>query len=125
MNLKAANRVEFQNTISNGLGIPLPQGTFRVFKVDDSDGSLEFIGQDSINHTPKDENVTLKTGNAFDIAANKVATNFKSFNRSGYSAELNLTVFNHKDVQAEIVVELNTQGGDNLKIGWKSDRLNI
>jgi hypothetical protein len=54
VNINVANRLEFQNTIGNGLGIPLPKGTFRVFKNDDSDDSLEFIGEDSIDHTPKD-----------------------------------------------------------------------
>jgi len=53
-NLKAGNKIEFRNDKKNGLGIPLPKGTVRVFKTDDSDGSLEFIGEDSINHTPKD-----------------------------------------------------------------------
>ncbi len=53
-NLKAVNRVEFRNNKASGLGIALPKGVFRVFKNDDSDGSLEFIGEDSIDHTPKD-----------------------------------------------------------------------
>ena len=43
----------------------------RVFKEDEADGSIEFIGEDSIDHTPKDEKITLNTGNAFDIAADK------------------------------------------------------
>jgi hypothetical protein len=75
-NLKASNRIEFLNSHTNGLGVPLPKGTVRVFKADDSDGSLEFIGEDSIDHTPKEENITLKTGNAFDITASKVATEY-------------------------------------------------
>ena len=64
--------------------MPLPKGTVRVFKEDSTDGSLEFIGEDSIDHTPKDENVTLTTGNAFDISADKIATNFRSFQNGGF-----------------------------------------
>lgn len=59
---------------------------------------MEFVGEDSIAHTPKDENITLKTGNAFDITANKVATNYASFGKTGYTASLNLTITNHKDI---------------------------
>jgi hypothetical protein len=51
----------------------------RVFKTDDSDNSLEFISEDSIDHTPKDENLTITTGNAFDITANKITPNFQFF----------------------------------------------
>ena len=61
--------MEFSNTQENNLGIPFPKGTFRVFKEDEADNSLEFIGEDSIDHTPKDENITLNIGNAFDIVA--------------------------------------------------------
>ena len=67
--LKASNKIEFENTKANGLGIPLPKGTVRVFKADKADNSLEFIGEDSINHTPKNEKITIATGNAFDIVA--------------------------------------------------------
>ncbi len=119
-NIKASNKIEFQNNKNNGLGIPLPKGVVRVFKADETDGSLEFIGEDSIDHTPKDENLTLTTGNAFDITANKYATDYQSFNQGGYSANLNLTVFNHKDIKAEIVIEFGTSAGDNLKINWKT-----
>jgi hypothetical protein len=124
-NLKASNKIEFQNNKKNGLGIPLPKGTVRVFKTDDSDGSLEFIGEDSINHTPKDENITLNTGNAFDITANKYATTYKSYDKGGYTAEMNMTITNHKDISAEIVVEYAAYYGDNLKLNWKTPNLNV
>lgn len=125
MNLKAAIKLQFQNTAANGLGIPFPKGTFRVFKTDDSDGSLEFIGEDSIDHSPKDENITVKIGNAFDIAAGKQVTNYRSFAPNGYDADLNLTVTNHKDVQAEIVVELNINARGGPSITWKNDGFSI
>lgn len=99
-NLKASNKVELTNTKANKMGIPLPKGTVRVFKEDTADGSLEFIGEDSIGHTPKDENITITTGNAFDITANKLASNYQSYSNYGYSADLNLTIWNHKDITA-------------------------
>lgn len=122
--------MEFKNEKTNGLGIPLPKGVVRVFKADESDGSLEFIGEDNINHTPKDLKVTLTTGNAFDITANKVASKYQSYTNGlntygGYSASLNLTVTNHKDIKAEIVIELSSYGGDNLKFDWQTTGLNI
>lgn len=52
--LDAANKIQITNSKSNKLGLPLPKGTVRVFKEDKADGSLEFIGEDSIDHTPKD-----------------------------------------------------------------------
>jgi hypothetical protein len=125
LNLKAGNRIEIANTEANKMGMPLPKGTVRVFKEDTADGSLEFIGEDSINHTPKDENFTLTTGNAFDIAANKYASNYQSFANSGYSADLNLTIWNHKDIAAEIVVEMSNYYGDNNQIIWKTTGLNV
>lgn len=53
-NIKPLNKVQFINSKTIGLGIPLPKGVIRVFKRDTTDDSLEFIGEDQINHTPKD-----------------------------------------------------------------------
>ena len=69
-----------------------------MFKEDQDDGSLEFIGEDSIEHTPKDENITLNIGSAFDITANLYSENKKNYDRGGYRAEMNLTIVNHKNV---------------------------
>jgi hypothetical protein len=59
--------LEFRNDRANGLGIPLPAGRIRVSQLDDADGSLEFIGEDRIDHTPREERVRIKLGTAFDI----------------------------------------------------------
>lgn len=107
------------------MGIPLPKGTVRVFKEDSADGSLEFIGEDSIDHTPKDENITLTTGKAFDISADKIASNKRNFDRGGYVADLNLTIWNHKSIEAEIVVEIRNYRGDNLAFTWVTPGLNV
>ncbi len=88
-----------------------------MFKQDKDDGSLEFIGEDSINHTPKDENLTITTGNAFDLVANKIAkTRVQTDNNGGYSAEMSMNVTNHKDIKADVVVIFGNGYGDNLKI---------
>ena len=101
LNLDATNKINFFNSEENGLGIPFPKGIIRVFKEDEADGSLEFIGEDNIDHTPKNENITITTGNAFDIVANKYSEKRESLDDSGsYRAELNMTVKNHKDTEA-------------------------
>ena len=58
--------VELQNKKENNLGFPLPKGVVRVYK-QDAEGSLQFVGEDSIDHTPKDEKIRIKMGNAFDV----------------------------------------------------------
>lgn len=126
LNLKATNKIEFRNSKTNRLGIPLPKGTVRVFKTDSADGSLEFIGEDSINHTPKDENITLTTGNAFDITANKIVKRYVSYYTnitSGYEADLNLTISNRKDISAEIVVDLNVNSDSRFLVTWADPNL--
>ena len=59
--------IEFDNSEENKLGLPMPKGVFKIYKNDEEDNSLEFIGEDEINHTPKNEKIKLCTGKAFDI----------------------------------------------------------
>lgn len=123
--LKAANKIEIVNSKSNHLGIPLPKGTVRVFKNDEADNSLQFIGEQTIDHTPKDENITITTGSSFDITADKLVTQYRSFQKSGYQAHLNLTIANHKDIPTEIVVVVHNYRGDNVNFSWKTQGLTI
>ena len=74
--LKVAVYVEFTNAEKAHLGMPIPKGIVRVYK-NDSNGSAQFVGEDRIDHTPKNENIRLKLGDAFDITANKKQTDFK------------------------------------------------
>lgn len=74
--LKVAVYVELKNDEKSHLGIPLPKGIVRVYKKDDA-GNAQFIGEDRIDHTPKNEEVELKLGDAFDITADKKQTDFK------------------------------------------------
>lgn len=78
--LKVAVVVEFDNKEVAKLGMPLPKGIMRVYKKD-SKGNAQFVGEDNIDHTPKNETVRLKLGDAFDVTANKKQTDFKTLPR--------------------------------------------
>lgn len=87
--LKAAVYVEFSNRESARLGLPLPKGVVRVYKRD-SAGNAQFVGEDRIDHTPKNETVRLHLGDAFDVTADKKQTDFKRrepTNRASYVYE--------------------------------------
>ena len=74
--LKADVYLEFDNKQNAGLGMPLPKGIMRVYKKDNA-GNVQFVGEDNIDHTPKNETVRLKLGAAFDVTADKKQTDFK------------------------------------------------
>ena len=74
--MKVGVFVEFDNKESAHLGMPLPKGVIRVYKKDGS-GNAQFVGEDNIDHTPKNEKVRLKLGEAFDVTADKKQTDFK------------------------------------------------
>lgn len=74
--IKAEVFVAFDNKVANNLGMPLPKGVLRVYK-NDSKGNTQFVGEDRIDHTPKNENVKLKLGEAFDVTANKMQTDYQ------------------------------------------------
>jgi hypothetical protein len=101
---KAAVVIEFANRKANGLGLALPQGKIKLYKADDADNSLEFIGEDRIDHTPKDEDIKLSIGNAFDITFEATETERwkeKGFEYSRYEYDIK----NHKDEAAEVHFE--------------------
>ncbi|MFT5424755.1 MAG: hypothetical protein ACI89L_002555 [Phycisphaerales bacterium] len=72
--------LRFDNSEDDGLGVPLPAGRIRVSQMDTADGSLEFIGEDVIDHTPREEEILIKLGNAFDIVGERTQTDFQSGN---------------------------------------------
>jgi len=78
--LKVAVYVEFDNKEAAKLGMPLPKGVMRVYK-QDSQGHAQFVGEDHIDHTPKNETIRLKLGNAFDVTADKKQVDFKTLPR--------------------------------------------
>jgi hypothetical protein len=97
--------LEFRNDKQYGLGIPLPAGRIRVSKLDDADGSLEFIGEDSIDHTPRDEPVRVRLGAAFDVVGERRQVDFAIDTRARWmEEEIEVKVRNHKETPATVVV---------------------
>lgn len=88
--------VKFINSKENKLGMPLPAGIMRLYK-QDADGSLQFIGEDKIEHTPKNEEIRLKIGKAFDVVAERVQTDYKQISTRLHESEWEITLRNHKD----------------------------
>jgi hypothetical protein len=80
--LKVAAFLEFDNKEASRLGMPMPKGVVRVYKKDRS-GNAQFIGEDRIDHTARNEKIRLKLGNAFDVTADKKQTDFKRLPNTG------------------------------------------
>src|SRR3984957_2870129 len=101
---------KFKNEEKAGLGMPLPAGNLRVYQKD-SRGGVLFVGEDSIAHTPKDEEITVHIGNAFDVVSERKQTDYKRIDTHVAEMEYEITLRNHKDTP--IVVEVNEPiGGD-------------
>lgn len=96
--------VAFQNEEDNGLGIPLPAGVMRIYQ-EDSKGAPQFAGEDRIDHTPKDEEIRLLMGQAFDITAERVHADFQRISNRIVESEFTITLRNHKedDVTVDVV----------------------
>jgi hypothetical protein len=96
--------IEIQNTTDNNIGMPLPKGTVRVYKRD-KDGSLQFVGEDSIDHTPKDEKLRIMLGDAFDVVGTRKQTDWKKIAKDVYEAGFEVSLRNHKkeDVSVKVV----------------------
>ena len=96
--------LRFNNSEDNNMGMPLPAGRIRVNQKD-SDGSLEFIGEDIIDHTPKDEDVLIKMGNAFDIKGERKQTDYRvDTDDRTMSESFEITLKNHKPEDAKVVI---------------------
>jgi hypothetical protein len=103
--------VQFRNALTNKLGMPLPAGTIRLYKKDDK-GNQQFIGEDRIDHTPKDEDVRVKVGDAFDIVAERKQTDYKVLSSGHlYEYAYEIKIRNHKDTPITVVVN-EPIGGD-------------
>jgi hypothetical protein len=98
--------VEVKNSKENNLGMALPKGKMRLYKRDEADGSLEFIGEDEIDHTPKDETIKLHIGDAFDIVGERKRTDFHVDASSHVITEsFEIRVRNHKTEPVEVLVK--------------------
>jgi hypothetical protein len=98
--------IEVKNSKDNHMGMALPKGKVRLYKRDDADGSLEFIGEDQIDHTPKDETVKLHIGDAFDVVGERKRTDFKVDNgRHVITESFEIRIRNHKTEPVEVLVK--------------------
>lgn len=88
--------IVFENSEEAGIGRPLPAGKVRMYK-EDSAGSLQFIGEDRIDHTPKNEDVKLYLGNAFDVKAERVQTDATRISDRVRDESYRVSIRNHKD----------------------------
>ena len=117
MNKKVDVYLEFKNDKQFGLGVPLPAGRLRVSQLDKADDSLEFIGEDKIDHTPKDEQVRVKLGSAFDVVGERRQVNF-SVDTAGkvMEEEIEVKLRNHKAQPVDVVVKENLYRWSNWKV---------
>jgi hypothetical protein len=96
--------LELENSKKNNLGMPLPKGTVRVYK-EDKDGSLQFIGEDRIDHTPKDEKFKIKIGEAFDVVGERIQTDYKRLGSNLFEVAFEVSLRNHKKEEIQVWVE--------------------
>ncbi len=107
--MKVSVFVEFDNKEAAKMGIPLPKGTMRVYKKD-SQGNAQFVGEDHIDHTPKNETIRLKLGEAFDVTADKKQTDFKTLPRpskgnSAFETAYEIVLKNAKKERVTVTVQ--------------------
>ena len=104
-NSKVKVHLEFRNDKSLGLGVPLPAGRIRVSQVDDADGSLEFIGEDRIDHTPREELVRVRLGSAFDVVGERRQVDFAVDTRGRWlEEEIEVKVRNRKNEPVDVQI---------------------
>jgi hypothetical protein len=113
---KVAVMLQFKNAKDQGLGLPLPKGRVRVYKKD-ADSALEFIGEDSSDHTPKDEDLRIRMGNAFDLVGERKLSNYEiNVDKTRFEESFEIRVRNHKDQDATVKVVEHLYRWNNWKI---------
>jgi len=101
--------VKFMNTEKAGLGMPLPGGRVRMFKAD-TDGSLILLGEDQIDHTPKDEELSVTVGTAFDIVAEERLVSRNMVSQKVEDQDYEIEIRNHKSEPVTVEVDKNLYG---------------
>lgn len=101
---QAAVFLKFKNSDANGLGVPLSGGIARIYKKDDK-GGVQFIGEDWIQNSAKDEKVRLSTGNAFDVTAVRKQTDYKKVSKSWQEAEWVIRLSNQRKEEVTVFVD--------------------
>jgi hypothetical protein len=112
-NQKVGVYLDFKNSEANHLGIPLPKGTVRVYKADKS-GAKQFVGEDSIDHTPRDEKIRIKMGEAFDVVADRKQMEWRARGNCRSESVWEIEIRNHKD--EAVHVELREPAGGDWRI---------
>ncbi len=116
--IKPQVRIEFENTQANALGMALPKGRIKVYQRDQS-GSVQMLGEDQIDHTPKNEKVSLAIGRAFDVRAERKRTAFRRLSDRSTEETFEIELRNRKEV-AETVTVLERHSGD-----WRITESNL
>jgi hypothetical protein len=111
-------RIEFVNSRENRLGMPLPMGTVKVYQRDKS-GSVQMLGEDRIEHTPRDERISLVVGRSFDVVAERKRTSFRRIGTNQVEQSFEIEVRNRKDVP-ETVHVIERHYGD-----WRVTQSNV
>nr|AYC79472.1 hypothetical protein [uncultured bacterium] len=112
---------EFKNADTNHLGIPLPKGKLRFYRRD-TDGHLEFVGENTIDHTPKDETIRVYTGNAFDVVGERRRTSFHvDSNHNWMDESFEIKVRNHKKEPVNVRIVEHLYRWTNWKLTEQSD----
>jgi len=109
-NQKVGVYLDIQNSEQNHLGMPLPKGTLRVYKADKS-GAKQFVGEDAIDHTPRDEKLRIKMGDAFDVVGDRKQTEWRTLGTCAAESTWEIEIRNHKDTAVE-VEDYEPVGGD-------------
>jgi hypothetical protein len=109
-NQKVGVYLDFENEEKNKLGMPLPKGTLRVYKADKS-GAKQFVGEDQIDHTPRDEKIRVKMGEAFDVVGDRKQLEWRALGSCTSESRWEIELRNHKDTAVE-VEDYEPIGGD-------------
>ena len=109
-NQKVSVYLDLLNSKQNGLGMPLPKGVVRVYKADKS-GAKQFIGEDRIDHTPRDEKVRIKMGEAFDVVGDRKQMTYRRLGSCAAETDWEIELRNHKDQPTRVEV-YEPVGGD-------------
>ncbi len=113
--------LRFKNREENKLGIPLPAGKVRVAKLDTADQSLEFIGEDLIDHTPKNETIQIKLGSSFDVVGERRQVDYRVDTSAKWIEEdIEVKVRNQKDEAVTLIVKENLYRWSNWAITKKT-----
>lgn len=120
-NKKVDVYISFRNAAANNMGMPLPAGRIRVSKLDEADKTLEFIGEDAIEHTPANEKVLIKLGSAFDVVGERRQLNFSvDKSRRTMTEEIEVKLRNQKKEAVTVIVKENLYRWVNWQITAKT-----